>query len=136
MDKLRINIIRLTLSLLILMTGNFTYAITHLDCEIDNDLHRLCEMECCSESACFESENYEISVNVSDDKKCCEIHEDKTIEADHSLPPVKQFTEKVKFGNTFTNIKSSISATPNSFCLITYKLKSTNIYLTVSSLRI
>jgi hypothetical protein len=136
MKKLRINIIRFILSLLILMMGNFSYAITHLDCEIDNDLHRLCETECCSESACFEIENYESSVNFSDDKKCCEIHEDKKIEADHSFPPVKQFTEKVKIENTFTNIKSSISETPNSFSLITHKLKTTNIYLTISSLRI
>lgn len=137
MNKLRKNTISLLLSLVILCGGNFTFALSHFDCTSSNNVHHKCIMECCKQSDCCEPE-LAITVSpetLSDNNGCCIVHIEESAEHDLVLRVLAAGTEKNKISFIGSILPIELLS-DNSILPVTRKLKTTNIYLTVSNLRI
>lgn len=118
-----------------LVSGNFSFALTHIDCIIDQTAHHKCEMECCKESDCCEPVENFAKESIADDVTCCEVHVEEAAEPDFAVlhlgsPNDYSKTEILKGLDVIIDHKREFTR------LITHKLKTTNIYLSVSNLRI
>jgi hypothetical protein len=137
LNKFRKNIISLLLSLVIFSGGNFAFAISHFDCTTSNDIHLKCEMECCQQSDCCKQDPASaVSPEIlSDNDGCCVIHIEEASAQNLVLPVIKLNSDKNK-------IYLNVSVLPaemllgKTFIPVTQKFKTSNIYLTVSNLRI
>lgn len=94
-------------------------------------------MECCQQSDCCEPD-HAITVSpetLSDNDECCVVHIEEAAEQDFVLPVITVNTEKNKIHFIGTILPAKLSS-GNVILPVTHKLKTTNIYLTVSNLRI
>lgn len=121
-----------------LLTGNFAYAVTHLDCIVDDVTHHECEMECCKEGNCCstEEEQTNLAESLASDDMCCEVHIEQAIEQDYAVLLIEKTTEKQFKSSAVTASVTSIQSKQDYTNLITHRFKTTNIYLSVSNLRI
>ena len=121
-----------------LFTGNFAFAVTHLDCMVDDMAHHECEMECCKEGDCCneESEASDFAVKITSDDNCCDVHIEQAAEQDNATITITKTPEKLKYQSLKTDLTADNTYSSEYFGLITHKFKTTNIYLSVSNLRI
>jgi len=78
-----LNIVCFFITISILLSGNFAFAMSHFSCKIDGNMHHECEMECCESDNCCSDDN---SLKItSDDSNCCEIHSEVTHHIDYGL---------------------------------------------------
>ncbi len=140
MNKFRQNITSIILASALLFTGNFAFAVSHLDCMVDNMAHHECEMECCKESDCCpeESETSDFAaVKITSNDNCCDVHVEQAAEQDNAIVLPVVSLDKLKSGL----LKSTEAAPETEYIqnytkLFTHKFQTTNIYLSVSNLRI
>ncbi|MBZ0203887.1 MAG: hypothetical protein K8I03_12785 [Ignavibacteria bacterium] len=136
MKRLRNNTIRIIMAALLLVMGNFSVALAHIDCKIGDSSHSKCEMECCQEGACCSEEENEHAVEIKDESgSCCEVHIEKSMEQDITMPVITFGTEKNNLDFLVLTLRPEILAS-QFFPVIVHKLKTTNIFLAVSNLRI
>ena len=133
MNKLRTNITAVILALGMLTSGNFAYVILHGECITEESTHHKCEMECCQESDCCEGEDNAVEIKNGDN--CCEVHVETSQEQNYPLPPLNKTPEKQKIDVIKLNL-SSANFDSQYQVLTTHKLKTTNIFLELSNLRI
>lgn len=118
----------LVLAAAMLFTGNFIYAFTPTGCE----------MECCKEKNSSKSKEILNSdaVFIVNDDNCCDVYIEQAVEQDHAILII---TKTINNPNTEA-VKMSISEQPeykqDYTRSLTHKYKTTNIYLSVSNLRI
>jgi hypothetical protein len=93
-------------------------------------------MECCVQSDCCEGELSIVQTEtISSNDGCCVVHIEEASVQNFVLPVITLNSDKSK-------IHFNVSVLPvelfsgNAFIPVTHKLKTTNIYLTVSNLRI
>ena len=124
------------LALIILIMGNFSYALGHIDCIIGHEMHLECEMECCEESAgCFEEQNS--SVELTDENGgCCDTHVEQSKEKDDAVPIVIKPKHNLRHSTGLFNIHLSNLNCVQAFCMITHKFKFTDTIVAFSILRI
>lgn len=122
----------------LVFTGNFAYALSHLDCVVEESTHHTCQEECCATSDCCEEESapgFMESVTISSEK-CCEVHISQAQPQNSAILTLAKNTDNVK--TSF--VKSEVSVHSESIQVFTqlpqYKISSQNIYLSVSNLRI
>jgi hypothetical protein len=132
----RQNIIIYLLSAAVLFTGNFALAVTHLDCIMEEEAHHKCEMECCAQSDCCESETNEQGAPEITAEGCCEVHIEQAVHQDYTLPLISKNPDKLKYEIAKSGISSECEFKTAYFSLVTHQFKTTNIYLSVSNLRI
>lgn len=79
------NIARLTLILILsvnlIISGNIISAFLHSNCFINDNVHLVCEMDCCKQTSCCEEEqqsNFEYLDDIASD--CCIKHYDNQSE--------------------------------------------------------
>lgn len=128
------NISRIFIALVMLSGGNFAYALAHGDCIINSNGHQTCEMECCKESDCCKDDSKTVLIKDVGNS-CCVVHTEQSLEQDYRMPIISQKPELAKaFFNTIDvtdNISTSIR-----YIQVSHKFITTNIFLTVSNLRI
>jgi len=126
-NKIRQNIVTVFLVATMLFTGNFAFAIAPLDCE----------MECCEANSCEIEENADsVATPVFSNDNCCVVYIEQAVEQDHAILLIAK-----NFNNpNYENFKIGLTILPeykqDYIRLITHKFKTTNIYLSVSNLRI
>lgn len=122
-----------------LTSGNFAYAVTHLDCIVDDGFaHHKCEMECCQESDCCGQEEQQAysGESITEDGSCCEVHIEQAIEQDFAILQAANTSENIKTDILAVNSNSVTEYKSEYIRVITHRFKTTNIYLSVSNLRI
>jgi len=119
-----------------MMAGsNFAYALATWDCiRVDNG-YITCEMECCKENPCLDDESKDIPVIKDDSKSCCQVHVEQSTEQDISMPVLNKTFDISKFIIAAAELKL-ISTDSFGSRQVIHKFKTTNIFLTVSNLRI
>ncbi len=121
---------------LLLVMGNFSVALAHINCRISDSRHSECEMECCQEGACCSEEENEHAVEIKDkNDSCCEVHVEKSMEQDITMPVITAGVEKNNVNFVILTLKPHI-LNSQFFPVTIHKLKTTNIFLAVSNLRI
>lgn len=92
-------------------------------------------MDCCKENPCVDDENGSKVIIKDDSKSCCQVHIEKSIEQDVSLPLLIKKTENTKV--FFFNLISTVTVNESSgYIPVIHKFKTSNILLTTSILRI
>lgn len=126
------------MAVVLFSTGNFSYAVSHMDCIIGVGLaHHECEMECCVESDCCTGEELpESAVESIGSEKCCEIHIDQAGPQDYAILQFAKTNEIVKTNPLNTADVFISKKNSEYFNIFTHRFKTTNIYLSVSNLRI
>jgi hypothetical protein len=116
--------------------GNFAWAVSHSDCITVKNGYITCEMECCKDTPCLDDFEKK-PVQISDDSDpCCKLHYEQSTEQDFTMPVLNSpIPEKNK---QFVSVIQSYTCSFSSdyFPLVTHKLKTSNIILTISNLRI
>lgn len=137
MKAFRQNITIYLLSAAVLFTGNFAFALSHLDCIMEEEAHHKCEMECCAQGDCCESEAAEqtSAATISGDK-CCEVHIEQAVHQNYTLPLLTKNPDKLKYEIAKSGFSSECEFKTGYFSIVTHQFKTTNIYLSVSNLRI
>lgn len=136
LNKVRRNISVFILSFVLLTSGNFAFAVSHLECIGDEAGHHKCEMECCQKDDCCTGEGGQKAVEIKDENgSCCEVHIEKSMEQDITLPVITAGPEKNNIEFIVLTLKPHI-LNSQFFPVIIHKLKTTNIFLTISNLRI
>jgi hypothetical protein len=136
-NKIRQNTVSIFLVIAMLFTGNFAFAISHIDCMVEETTHYTCEMECCQEDDCCDSgENSNSEAVILSGDNCCEVHIEQAVEQDYALLLIAKTTEKQKYETLKADLNIQSAHKPDYNGSITYKFISTNIYLAVSNLRI
>ncbi len=116
-----------------LFSGNFAYALSHASCKSDENIHHKCEEDCCEESDCFTGDDRVVKFETSGG--CCEVHIEKSIEQDFTLPVVNN--SKVQLKQEYFTINYPLAEfKPVYYELIFLWFKTNNIYLSISSLLI
>ncbi len=115
--------------------GNFAFALATGDCIFIDNGYITCEMECCKENPCIEDEDHGKVVIKDDSKSCCEVHVEKSMERDITLPVI---VKKIQISKLFlVNLHSiNIINESSAFVPVIHKFKTTNILLFTSILRI
>ncbi len=129
------NIISLVTAFIMLAGGNFAYAIATWDCTRVNNGYITCEMDCCKENPCLEEEAKDVHVIKDDSKSCCQLHIEQSVEQELSMPVINKTSELSKFIIAAPELQLTSIDTFGSRQVI-HKFKTTNIFLTVSNLRI
>ncbi|MCC6865523.1 MAG: hypothetical protein IT280_05125 [Ignavibacteria bacterium] len=128
------NIISVFAAFILLTGGNFAYALAHSDCILVDEGYITCEMECCKKNPCIEDFK-DIPVIKDNSKSCCQLHIEQTVEQDITMPVVTKTADisKFIFSEHELNLTSiDIVGSPQ----VIHKFKTSNIFLTVSNLRI
>ncbi len=129
------NIISILTAFILLSGGNFAYAVSHIDCIFINNGYITCEMDCCKEDPCADDENSSKVIIKDDSKSCCQVHIEKSMEQDVSLPVLIKKTENTKV--FFFSLISAVTVNESAgFIPVIHKFKTSNILLTTSVLRI
>ncbi len=121
-----------------LFTGNFAFAVTHLDCMADNNAHHKCEMECCIEGDCCPDEEITNSATgaMITGNSCCEVHIEQAVLQDDAILLITKTPDNRKFETLKTGLSVQQDYKQDFTRLTTHRFKTTNIYLSVSNLRI
>lgn len=104
-NKLK-NIIVVLVSTVMLISGNFAYAVNHFTC--------VCEKSCCKINSSYAKDN--LLKFSKTGKNCCEISSEKINLLESSLPLSENTVKKLKaniFSNTETSITYSFSSLRN-----------------------
>ena len=114
-----------------LFTGNFAYALTF----------EKCEMECCGEKSCCDDGTEETSGNnavkiTSVEDTCCEVYIEQAVEPDHATLIVTKTTNNPNSEAVKIGITVHVDHQQDYTRAITHKFRTSNIYLSVSNLRI
>ncbi len=129
------NIISILTAIVMLAGGNFIYAIAHGDCVQVAGGYISCEMECCKESPCIEDLLDKTEKIKDDSRSCCQLHIEQSVEQELTMPVPNKTSElsKVLFSApVLITTTEDTSGSPQ----VIHKFKTTNIFLTVSNLRI
>lgn len=130
------NITAVFTAILMFAGGNFAYAMLHSNCIQVNEGYIYCEMECCKKNPCLEEFlNYEEVIIKDDSNICCKLHVEQRIEQDGTIPVIKNNTEFSKSA-LYSSVTENSSIENIGFSRLIHKLKTTNIYLKISNLRI
>jgi hypothetical protein len=136
LNRIRKNTIIYTIAAAMLFSGNFAFAVSHIECSMDEAAHHKCKKECCQESDCCAENTGNLAgiEAVFSDDICCEVHVEQAVEQDYAV---------LIFVKTFDNVKhdglkteSGIQPAFKPVKIITHKPETVNIYLSVSNLRI
>lgn len=139
MNNLRKKIPAILVLITLIFSGNFSYALTHIDCLIDNGIaHHKCEMECCKESDCCGEEEPALpgELIASDENNCCTVHFDQAVQHDDAILIAAKTSDNIKTDVLKADDGLASIYSSEYFKVITHRFKTTNIYLTVSNLRI
>jgi hypothetical protein len=129
------NIISLFTALVMLAGGNFIYAVAHGDCVQVEGGYISCEMECCKENPCLDDLLDKTEKIKDDSKSCCQLHIEQAVEQDITMPVISKTSELTKIILAAPELQLTSIDTFGSPQVI-HKFKTTNIFLTVSNLRI
>ena len=123
------------IAFILLSGGNFAFAIAHNDCIMVENGYVECEMDCCGENPSLD-ENTDPKVVIKDESRsCCEVHVEKSMEQDVTLPVVLKMSEISKLFSI--TLSSAALLNENSGAIpVIHKFKTSNILLTTSILRI
>lgn len=121
---------------MILIVGNFSFALSYSVCTADSDALSSCEEECCGLSDRYSEDEAKPGISETAAKvECCEVHIETSSEKDLPMPTFSKFPDKVRyFGYTYI----AIPPLPVSkfFPESNNKIKSSKIIFEVISLRI
>ncbi len=129
------NITSIFIAFLLLSGGNFAFAIAHGDCIMVENGYITCEMDCCKENPCLEENNDGKVIIKDNSKSCCEVHVEKSMEQDVTLPVVLKKSEISKLFSFTLHSTSLVNETSGAIPVI-HKFKTSNIPLINSNLRI
>lgn len=98
------NIIGVLISAVILISGNFSYALNHFSCS--------CAKSCCNINSCYEKDN--LLKFSKTGKSCCEVSSKKIDLLESSLP-LSEISVKKLISNIFINTETSITYSFSSY---------------------
>lgn len=138
MSKIRQNIIVFFLAAALVFTGNFAYALSHMECVVEESTHHACEDDCCATTSCCDEESapgFMESLTLSSEK-CCEVHIIEAQPQNFAVITFNKAADNIKTGFVKSEISVHIESLRSFAELPAYKISSNNIYLSVSNLRI
>ncbi len=92
-------------------------------------------MDCCKDNPCADDDNGGKVILKDDSKSCCQVHIEKSMEQDVSLPVLVKKTEISKVFS-FNLISISTINESQGYVPVIHKFKTSYILLTTSILRI
>jgi len=120
---------------MILLTGNISYAVSHLDCAIEEDIHHKCSSNCCEMDETCESSEKDSNDKNTVEKDCCDIHESDQPNHQYTFPASINVISNL-FPEVYTTSENPVITELQGFTYAILKFDSSNIYLSVSNLRI